>query len=357
MSVIPIEELLNEIAADAPCGDDIEYDPIFAELEQQAQGTPERQYGDTIIPAEPPDWRGVQEAALTLSKRSHDLRVAVYLARSLLNTDGLSGFAEGLALVDGWIERYWDTVYPQLDPDDDNDPTLRVNTIVALCDPETTLRELRETPLVESRALGRFSLRDIQIATGTLTPSAATETGELPTQSRIDAAFQDADLATLQATATAAAEAMAQAEQIEAALTEQIGATEAPDLGALTGLLKEIRHALAEPLRQRGVDPGSTGEAVETAATVIGPEGLASSGPRVAVPAGEIATREDVIRLLDKLCDYFKRYEPSSPVPFLLKRAKTLVSKDFMAILNDLAPDGAGQANLIFGIRDEETTE
>lgn len=357
MSVIPIEELLNEIAADAPCGEDIEYDPAFAELEQQAQGAPERQYGDTIIPAELPDWRGVQETALALSKRSHDLRVAVYLARSLLNTDGLAGFAEGLALVDGLIERYWETVYPQLDPDDDNDPTLRVNTIAALCDPETTLRELRETLLVESRALGRFSLRDIQIAAGLLTPSATETGGELPTQSRIDAAFQDADLTALQATATAAAEAMAQAEQIEAALTEQIGATEAPDLSALTGLLKEIRHALAEPLRQRGVDPGFTGELAETEATATGPESLVGGAPRVAGPIGEIATREDVIRMLDKLCDYFKRHEPSSPVPFLLKRARTLVSKDFMAILHDLAPDGTGQANLIFGIRDEEPTE
>jgi hypothetical protein len=63
MSVIEIEALLSDVAADMPCGEDLEYDPLFAEMEKLAQETPERQYGDTIIPAEPPDWRGVKKGA------------------------------------------------------------------------------------------------------------------------------------------------------------------------------------------------------------------------------------------------------------------------------------------------------
>lgn len=350
MSAIDLEELLAETVADPPCGEDLEYDPAFAELEKLTQETPERQYGGTIIAAEPPDWRGARETALALSARTRDLRVAVYLARSLLNTEGLEGFASGLTLVNGLLERYWDQVHPHLDPDDDNDPTLRINTIVALCDPETTLRDLRETPLVNSRALGRFSLRDLQIAAGLLTPAATNEKTEPPTQARIDAAFQDADLEELRATAETAAAAMAQAEQIEVALTERLGATQAPDLGGLTGALKEIRHALAEPLRRRGVETGVTAEPAE-GGTEAGAVGGAGGGQRLAT--GEIASREDVIRALDRVCDYFKRYEPSSPVPFLLQRAKLLVTKDFMEILVELAPGGTEQAHLIFGIRDE----
>ena len=222
MSVIEIEALLSDIAADTPCGEDLEYDPLFAEMEKLAQETPERQYGDTIIPAEPPDWRGVKKAALSLLERTRDLRVAVYLARALLQSDGFPGFTEGLALVEGLIERYWDGVYPLLDPDDDNDPTLRINTIVALCDSETTLRDLRETPLVSSRAIGRFSLRDVHVATGVLTPVEVADDEELPTQSRLDAAFQDAELEELQATAEAVADARERVERIEAALTDPV---------------------------------------------------------------------------------------------------------------------------------------
>lgn len=352
MSVIEIEALLSDIAADTPCGEDLEYDPLFAEMEKLAQETPERQYGDTIIPAEPPDWRGVKKAALSLLERTRDLRVAVYLARALLQSDGFPGFAEGLALVEGLIERYWDGVYPLLDPDDDNDPTLRINTIVALCDSETTLRDLRETPLVSSRAIGRFSLRDVQVAMGVLTP-VVDDDEELPTQSRLDAAFQDADLEVLQATTEAAADARDRVERIEAALTDLVGVTQAPDMSDLTGVLKEIRQVLTEQLQRRGVS--SAGETEGQGESEDGAASGAAAGQRLVV--GDIASREDVIRMLDKICDYFSRYEPSSPVPFLLKRAKNLVTKDFMEIMLDLAPGGTEQANLIFGLQSESSSE
>ena len=70
---------------------------------------------------------------------------------------------------------------------------------------------------------------------------------------------------------------------------------------------------------------------------------------------GEIASREDVIRTLEKICEYYSRHEPSSPVPFMLKRAKKLVRMDFMEILRDLAPGGTDQADLIFGLQPEES--
>ena len=38
MSVIEIEALLSDVAADMPCGEDLEYDPEFAEMEKLAQG-------------------------------------------------------------------------------------------------------------------------------------------------------------------------------------------------------------------------------------------------------------------------------------------------------------------------------
>ena len=353
MSVIEIETLLDEIEATAPCGEDLEYDPELAELEAAAQETPERQYGDTIIPAQPPDWRAVKTTALSLFGRTRDLRIAVALARALLHVDGLPGFAAGLSVVEGLLERYWDSVYPLLDPEDDNDPTLRVNVLVALCDQEATLRGVREMPLVNSRALGRFSLRDVQIASGLLAPLASDEPAELPTQTKIDGAFLDADLDELQATAAAVAEAIERVKRIEVVLTELIGVARAPDMSALAGVLKEIHHVLAQQLQKRGV--GLIAEA--TADEMADGESLAGAAAGQRWVVGEIGSRDDAMRMLDKICDYFERYEPSSPVPFLLKRAKKLVTKDFMAILNDLAPGGAEQATLIFGLQGEESGE
>ena len=348
MSVIDVETLLGEVTAGLPCGEDLEYDPAFAQMEEQAQETPERQYGDTIIPAEPADWRSVKKTALALAERTRDVRVAVYLTRALLHTDGLPGFAEGLALVDGLIERFWDQLYPQLDPDDDNDPTLRVNTVVALCDPETTLPALRETPLIHSRSLGRISLRDIHIASGVLTPLAKEE-GELPTPAKIKGAFQEVGPETIQATVALVAAAMESVRRIEAGLTDQIGVSQAPDMSALTSVLKEMRHALVDHLQQQGVTLTDEGSAETGEGGGMQPVGSAVAGSSPRLVVGEIASREDALRMLDKICEYFDRYEPSSPVPLLLRRAKRLMAKDFMAILLDLAPGGADQAQLIFG--------
>lgn len=353
MGVIDVAALLGEITSEAPCGEDLEYDPDFVEMEQLAQGTPERQYGDTIIPAEPPDWRGVGQKALRLLTRTRDLRVAVYLTRALLPTEGFTGFAAGLTLVCGFLERFWLSVYPQLDPDDDNDPLLRINTVVALCDPETTLRSLREMPLVNSRLLGKFSLRDVQIASGALTLGTAEEQASAPTQAKIDGAFQDAALEELQITVQTLTEAIDQAERIEAVLTEQVGVTQAPDMSALANLLKEMRQVITEQLQRRGVSLTS-GAVAE--ATSEEPSTGSVAGGGVRAVAGEISSRDDALRMLDKIAEYFERYEPSSPVPLLLKRAKRLVAKDFMAILNDLAPGGTEQASLIFGVHGEETT-
>ena len=57
--------------------------------------------------------------------------------------------------------------------------------------------------------------------------------------------------------------------------------------------------------------------------------------------------------MLDRACEYFHRYEPSSPVPLLLERAKRLMSKDFVEILRDLAPDGIAQFEVVSGINRE----
>ncbi len=64
---------------------------------------------------------------------------------------------------------------------------------------------------------------------------------------------------------------------------------------------------------------------------------------------GRINSREDVFKALDKIIDYYKIHEPSSPVPFLLNRAKQLISKDFMEILQELVPTGIAQAKTICG--------
>ena len=63
---------------------------------------------------------------------------------------------------------------------------------------------------------------------------------------------------------------------------------------------------------------------------------------------------EDVVRALDRISEYYRRNEPTSPVPLLLQRAKRLVSMNFMEVMQDIAPDGAHQAASVCGVNPEE---
>lgn len=349
MGIIDIDRLRAEVSPDAPCGEDLEYEPAFAELERSVQGKPEQQMGDNFVPAEAPDWGDVQRKALELLSRTKDLRVLVYLTRALTHTSGFLGFADGVTLLHGSLEQYWEPIHPQLDPEDDHDPTLRVNILASLCDPATMLRSMREAPLVSSRAMGRFSLRDMAIASGELAAPADSATAP-PEMSTIKATFMECALEELQATAHAINDAIEHVIAIEAYVTDQVGAANAPNLSQLVDILKEAQNTIGEWLTRRGVSDTASGtddRAPQTGAGLEAAEG--SAPPATMALSGQIASREEVIRALNKICEYYSRYEPSSPVPMLVERAKRLVSMNFAEIIKELAPDGVSQVEVIRG--------
>ncbi len=135
MTAFDVDALLTEISPESPCGEDLSYEVPFLELEGLVQGTAETQVGDHIQESQEPDWDKVYRRSLELLERSKDLRLILFLTLSALCKNGLLGFCAGLALLRGVIEQYWDHVYPQLDPDDNNDPLERMNIISALSPP------------------------------------------------------------------------------------------------------------------------------------------------------------------------------------------------------------------------------
>jgi type VI secretion system protein ImpA len=72
----------------------------------------------------------------------------------------------------------------------------------------------------------------------------------------------------------------------------------------------------------------------------------AATEPAATALTAAAASREDVVILLDRICDYYQRHEPSSPVPLLLRRCKRLVSASFLEIVRDIAPDGVSQVEM-----------
>lgn len=337
--MVDVAMLLSAVSANLPCGEDLEYDAEFLQLERDALGKPERIMGDAVQPAEPPQWRQIEQSSSALLQRSKDLRITHFLAQSALALDGIAGLANTLDLIEQLLRQYWDGLYPLLDADDDNDPMLRINALTGLaCD--TNLRLLRESPLVRSRAFGTLTLRAALHASGM--SIANDESLGLDT---LNAALRDSDPQSLQDTRDALNQALQRATGIEAFINEQVGSAQGVDLSPLKQPLRQALQILGEstPAQNQAAqaEPVASDQPYDAA-----PAPVVAAAPR---PAGEITDRDDVLRTLDRLLAYYARHEPSSPLPVLLNRARGLVHADFATIVRNLIPDGMSQFETLRG--------
>jgi type VI secretion system protein ImpA len=342
-----IDMISQPIRPDAPCGDDLEYDPAFTELERISRGGGNERAVGHDVPTEGPDWRAIRAKAAALLERTKDLRVAVVWTKALLHIDGMRGFAAGMSGLRALLEGYWDTLHPQLSAEDGNNPLMRLNVLKELCDRDSVVNVVRAAPLVSLPALGSFSLRDIAIASGELTPTSAGE-GAPPDMARIDAAFANCELTQLQAVADAVQQAAQDARAIEAYVTDKAGPHNPLSLEDLRTLLARGERALASQLQKRGVGvEGANGHGGAM-------NGEAHPGGGRSIAVGSIGSRADVVRVLGQICEYYAQNEPSSPIPILLRRAQRLVSMSFLDIVRELAPAGMSEIENIRGPQDAD---
>ena len=341
-----VAKLLEPHGDDAPSGENLEYDPAYVELELAAQPGEERQEGDRIIEAEEPEYGEVVKLAEAVLARSHDIRAAVFYAEAVLHTKGLPGFAETTAYVRGCLEQHWDTCHPELDADDDNDPTMRINAVKGLAGENTVLRALRRTALTDSKMFGKLSLRKMEMAEGLIPVPANME--DVPDAAAVHAAFQDTDDDVLKALLAAASAAQEDIKAIDAVFIARTPG-QGPDLDPVKKTLNQIVRRLSEATGSEAED--EAGAAEEGAGGEAGASAGTGGGGR---PVGGINGPNDVINALDRLIAYYKRAEPSSPVPILLDRAKRLVGADFVTIIKDMAEQGKDQVYTIGGIKEED---
>lgn len=339
MSDINLDYLLDEVSPEYPCGKNLEEDSVFLQLEDAMRFVEERQMGDSILPAEEPDWKLVHKLAMQLLEQTRDIQVAMYLTCSLLRSNGLDGFNQGLSLLNGWLDKYWDLVYPQQDAEDDY-PILRINTLSSLNDYTLIRKAINYTPLIQS-ALGAISWHDIEVSQGKALPI---KDEEVYKDSVIDAIFQNLEADTLQHLSLNINQSLEQVQRIASTVTDKAGAVNTPVLSALIELLQSITKFVAGKLQDQSADEG------ESDGAEMNNEGhLSNQTDGISIKKAGIHNRNDVIKTIDEICQYFERCEPSSPVPFLLVRAKKLLAMNFMEILQDMTPDAINQAENICG--------
>lgn len=349
-----VSELLKPISEDVPSGENQEYAECFLALERASQPGEERQVGDDIIPAEEPNYVTVSELAEEVMKLSHDLRAAVQMAHAELRLGNMDDFAEVTKYVRGCIEDNWDHCHPQLDADDDNDPTMRVNSLLELSSSNTIIRALRLVPLTNSAAFGRVCLRDVMVAQGEMErPSDMEKSLDLAT---VNAAFSDTAEENLKEKAEAAKIALENLKAIEDKFNTEIPGL-GPSFAEVNKVLEKIILRLegandsqdaGASLEDQGENTEITNDEVEGVSSAQSPTLVAS------VAVGAIRSIADVKKTLDQVITYYEKNEPSSPVPVLIKRAKRLVGADFVSIIKDIAPNGMDNVEIVAGITDDD---
>jgi len=334
MDMTDSKALLNPISDDSRCGPDVDAagDPAYVDLGVAAGWKEAKYVGDQeVSPAIPPNWLKVKEASAALLAVSKDLRIAKHYVAAVTHAEGLPGFAGGVRLLRELLERYWDSLHPALDaPEDD----WRKNLVMELNAERGALGGLRGALIAESRKIGRFTLRDIEVADGAAAPA---QNAAAPTQELLREAMRDSDAATTTLRLESCSQALSDLQGIQAVF-RQHQPTQEPEFPVVEKLLRRAQQLFGDAL---GVESGAEG--------ALG----AASAASVDAQAGKLRSRADARRQLESVCDFLERNEPSHPAPLLIRRAARLLDLSFVDIIRDLAPEAAGHIENLGGLRRE----
>ncbi|WP_281557754.1 type VI secretion system protein TssA [Thalassomonas sp. RHCl1] len=334
------------ISNDSPCGNSLEDDPGVEALYFQAEGQPERFDGNHTLPATPPDWAKIEKAAAGFLTQSKDLNLVVLLCQCALNRQGIAKFSECLTALDTLLNDHWAEVFPPLD---DGDATERLSALANLNHISKTVAPLKNMQLAKSGLFGPLCLKDLEALEITNTDGL-----EGLNESQVRAIFKDTDQALLSQLFEQITTCPEQLKTLAASFARQDPRGQSPSFDDLLTVLGKIHQQLV-----KYANLSETNLNAEETAIPVGEPAMQTTMQTTMQPSptsnnGTISCRADVEQAIDNICDYFQQHEPSSPVPLLLKRAKTLINKDFMQIMNDLAPNGADQVKALAGITEQD---
>ncbi len=119
MSIIDLEAVLEPIPGDNPAGENLRYTPVYDQIQEARKEDDAMDRGDWERDIKTADWHLVKETTVeALTQKSKDLQIAIWLMEALVKTEGLPGLNEGLRVIKGLMETFWDHLYPEIEDDD-----------------------------------------------------------------------------------------------------------------------------------------------------------------------------------------------------------------------------------------------
>jgi len=306
----------------------------------------------------PPQWRTIRDIAdKLLAEQAKDLEVAAWYTEALLRSHGFAGLGAGFRLMQGLVERFWDVLYPLPDEDGMLTKVAPVTGLNGEGGDGALTQPIRKVPLLRTPEGNPLALWQIEQADALESLEAARK------EARVAAGALTFDAVAKAASAMPAAhwialagalrEAQAAWADLAAALDARAGA-DAPPTSQIRDLLEA---ALATVVRLAGDKLAAAEEAAAVeAAEATGeaaPAGGAGGGVGRTARPGEIASREDALKLLEEVARWFRRTEPHSPLSYTLEEAVRRGRMTLPDLLAELMPDEATRSGFLssLGIR------
>jgi type VI secretion system protein ImpA len=339
---LDIATLLQPLAGDTPCGAsliyDSEYDAIRTARRADDPSVPSGVWQTTLKTA---DWSAVEQGCReVLSTRAKDLTVAAWLGEAWLNRYGVPALPHCIELIGGLCERYWDDLHPL---PRDADLGFRAAPLAWAASAYSDVLSA-QVELFECRDGLRGTLaqwQDAQRATLAVNARKDVPAAQREAASRLSAALQDAARAAspahLRIQRDALDAARASIQRLDAFCTPRLGA-EAPSFARLIETIVQAGLVLTECLSMHpNSDIPSARPAGGNDDVPASPNATTRTDDRAppAVP-GVPQSRDDAYRQLASIAEYLARYEPHSPVPYLIQRALEWGRKPLPVLLREL---------------------
>lgn len=328
--VIDIEALLSPIAGENPAGESLQYTGAYDQIREARRSDDPLSQGDWQREMKTADWDEVLRLSTdALANRSKDLQICAWLAEALVKKSGFPGLRDGLRLTRGIQERFWDTLFPEIE---DGDLEARANAI-ALLDRQTAMA-IQEVPITRSPG---YSFLQWETIKGLGSAPAGPDGNPVPGSEEGQITLEDFGKARAAGRRAfyedlflLVNECWTAFEELDRVVDEKF-ARQTPGLGELKKSLDKIRDWVDKTTKEKRLEePEGGGEGAEA-----GAEG------GVSAPSGAVRGRQDALRRLAEVADYFRRTEPHSPVSYLVQRAIAWGQMPLDAWLGDVIKDGA----------------
>lgn len=352
--VIDLEAMLQPISEDNPSGDFLQYSGLYDEIREARRADEALPQGQWQTDLKVADYRLVISLAVpALEKQTKDLQIAAWLSESLVKEYGFAGLRDSFKLLGGLQDKFWETLYPEID---EGDMEGRANAIEWM-DMQAAFA-IKRAPIMDGEGYSYFDFEDskkfdIPENLDTLDSTDQQKFRELQAQAdkenRVTAdRWRKAKTASRRAffekLTVVLNECVAEFKELNRIIEEKFDRNQMPGTTNLKKALDDIQSVVKKLLEdKRAEEPDAE---AETAAEAAG-DGAASAAPggeaKAGMPtaAGAIQNRQDAIKRLADLAEFFRKTEPHSPVSYLVQRAVKWGEMPLELWLQDVIKDEA----------------